>query len=73
MATVTRADLAVVVHREAGLPRRDAAKLMDMAIEAIAERLSAGECQFGFEDYPAILECKIDFPERHGGGCSGSQ
>ena len=43
MATVTRADLADAVHRETGLPRRDAAELVDMAIEAIAERLSAGE------------------------------
>ena len=43
MATVTRADLANAVHRETGLPRRDAAALVDMAIEAIAERLSAGE------------------------------
>ena len=43
MSTVTRADLANVVHRETGLPRRDAAALTDMAIEAIAERLSAGE------------------------------
>lgn len=43
MATVTRADLANAVHRETGLPRRDAAALVDMAIEAIAEQLSAGE------------------------------
>ena len=43
MATVTRADLTSAVHRETGLPRRDAAALVDMAIEAIAERLSAGE------------------------------
>ena len=43
MATVTRADLANAVHRETGLPRRDAAALVDMPIEAIAERLSAGE------------------------------
>ena len=43
MATVTRADLTDAVHRETGLPRRDAAELVDMAIEAIAERLSAGE------------------------------
>ena len=38
-----RADLADAVHRETGLPHRDAAELVDMAIEAIAERLSAGE------------------------------
>ena len=43
MATVTRADLADAVHRETGLPRRDAAELVEMAIEAITERLSAGE------------------------------
>ncbi len=42
MATVTRTDLTDAVHRETGLPRRDAAELVDMAIEAIAERLSAG-------------------------------
>ena len=43
MATVTRADLTDAVDRETGLPRREAAELVDMAIEAIAERLSAGE------------------------------
>ena len=43
MATATRADLTEGVHRETGLPRRDAAELVDMAIEAVAERLSAGE------------------------------
>ena len=43
MATVTRADLANAVHRETGLPRRHAAALVEMAIETIAERLSAGE------------------------------
>ena len=43
MATVTRADLANAVHRETDLARRDAAALVDMAIETIAERLSAGE------------------------------
>ena len=43
MATVTRADLTDAVHRETGLPRRDAAELVDMVIEAMAERLSAGE------------------------------
>ena len=43
MATVTRADLSEAVHREIGLPRREAARLVDMAIEAIAERLEAGE------------------------------
>ena len=43
MATVTRADPTDAVHRETGLRPRDAAELVDMAIEAIAERLSAGE------------------------------
>ena len=43
MATVTRADLTDAVHRETGLPRRDAAEFVDIAIEAIAERLTAGE------------------------------
>ena len=43
MATVTRADLADAVHTEIGLPRRDAAELVDTVIEAIAERLEAGE------------------------------
>ena len=43
MATVTRADLTDAVHREIGLPRRDAAALVDMVIEITAERLEAGE------------------------------
>ena len=43
MATVTRADLTDAVHHETGLPRREAAQLVDMAVEAIAERLSVGE------------------------------
>ena len=43
MATVTRADLTDAVHREIGLPRRDAAALVDAVIETIAERLEAGE------------------------------
>ena len=43
MATVTRADLTDAVHRETGLPRRDAAALVNTTIEMIAERLSAGE------------------------------
>lgn len=38
MATVTRADLAEAVHREIGLPRREAAELVETVIEAIAER-----------------------------------
>ncbi len=43
MATVTRADLRDAVHAELGLPLREAAELVDEVIEAIAERLSAGE------------------------------
>ena len=43
MATVTRADLRNAIHAELGLPLREAAELVDEAIEAIAERLSAGE------------------------------
>ena len=43
MATVTRADLRDAVHAELGLPSREAAELVDEVIEAIAERLSAGE------------------------------
>ena len=43
MATVTRAHLAEAVHNEVGLPRREAAALVDETIELIAERLEAGE------------------------------
>ena len=43
MATVTRRELTEAVHREMGLPLREAAELVDGFIEAIAERLSAGE------------------------------
>ena len=43
MATVTRAGLARAVHRETGLPRSEAAALVETVIETIAERLSAGE------------------------------
>ena len=43
MATKTRADLRDAVHAELGLPSRDAAELVDGVIEAIAERLEAGE------------------------------
>ena len=43
MATVTRADVTDAVHREIGLPRREAAALVDRVIETIAERLEAGE------------------------------
>ena len=43
MATVTRADLAKAVSKEAGLPRREARALVDMLIEEVAARISAGE------------------------------
>ena len=43
MATVTRADLAAAVREEAGIRRRDAACLVDTLVEAICERLAAGE------------------------------
>ena len=43
MATVTRADLAAAVREETGLRKRDAAELVDALIEAICERLAAGE------------------------------
>ena len=42
MATITRAVLIEAVHRETGLPQREAA-LVDAVIEAMAERLEAGE------------------------------
>ena len=40
---MTRARLSDAVHHEIGLPRREAAGLVDTVIEAIAERLAAGE------------------------------
>ena len=43
MATVTRAHLAAAVREEAGLRKRDAAELVDTLVEAICERLVAGE------------------------------
>ena len=43
MATVTRADLAKAVSEEAGWTQRDARAFVDEAIEAIVERLAAGE------------------------------
>ena len=43
MATVTRAVLAEAVHTEEGLTLREARALVDAVIEAIAERLEAGE------------------------------
>ena len=62
MATITRADLSDAVQGETGLPRRDAAMLVDLAIEAIAERLEAGEAvkisgfgSFGLRDKAARI------------------
>lgn len=43
MATVTRAVLAEAVHTEEGPTLREARALVDAVIEAIAERLEAGE------------------------------
>ena len=43
MATVTRTRLSDVIHHEIGLPHREAVGLVDTVIEAIAERLAAGE------------------------------
>lgn len=43
MAEVTRADLLDAVHREIGLPYREAAELVETMIEAISERLVAGQ------------------------------
>ena len=43
METVTRAVLQEAVRREVGLPGREAAQLVDAAIETIRERLVAGE------------------------------
>ena len=43
MATVTRRDLTEAVCDEVGLVHGDAAELVDGFIEAITERLSAGE------------------------------
>ena len=43
MATLTRAELREAVHRETGLPQSEAAELVETVIDAIAERLTAGE------------------------------
>ena len=43
METVTRTVLREAVRREVGLPRREAAQLVDAAIDTICERLVAGE------------------------------
>ena len=43
MAALTRAGLREAVHRETGLPIRDAAEMVDAVLEAVAERLVAGE------------------------------
>ena len=43
MVRVTRARLRDAVYRETGLPLREAGGLVDAVLEAIAERLAAGE------------------------------
>ena len=43
MANVTRAGLRDAVHRETGLPLREAAAMVDAVIAAVAARLAAGE------------------------------
>ena len=43
MAAVTRTHLRDAIHRETGLPLREAAGLVDAVLEAVAERLAAGE------------------------------
>ena len=43
MATVTRADLSKAVLRAIGLSRRESAEFVDSIIDAIADRLEAGE------------------------------
>ena len=43
MAAVTRADLRDAVHRETGLPLREAGEIVEAVLEAVAERLVAGE------------------------------
>ena len=43
MAAVTRTHLRDAIHRETGLPLREAAEFVDAVLEAVAERLAAGE------------------------------
>ena len=43
MASVTRARLRDAIHRETGLPLREAAGFVDAVLKAVAERLAAGE------------------------------
>ena len=43
METVTRTVLREAIRREVGLPRGEAAQLVDAAIDTICERLVAGE------------------------------
>ena len=43
MAAVTRTHLRDAVHRETGLPLREAGEFVEAVLEAIAERLAAGE------------------------------
>ena len=78
MATVTRARLTESVHEEVGLPRREAAALVDTVIELIAEHLEAGEAvkissfgSFGLRDKserkgrnPKTLEAVPILPRR---------
>ena len=59
METVTRAVLTEAVWREVGLPRREAARLVDAAIETIRERLVAGE--------PVMISGFGRFAARHRG------
>ncbi len=42
-AAITRADLARAIQSALGLPRREAADLVDMVLGEILERLTAGE------------------------------
>ena len=43
IATLTRAGLSEALHRETGLPRSEAAQLVDTVIETIAVSLAAGK------------------------------
>lgn len=42
-ATLTRADLADALHREVGLSRADAARLVEQILRHMCEALSSGE------------------------------
>ena len=43
VATLTRADLAESIHREVGVSRSDAARLVEQVLTQMCEALSAGE------------------------------